>query len=501
MVVFADNKKFSAEELTQVAAGRLLHNSERVVSGISIDSRDVGKDSLFVAISGEKTDGHKYIRSAVESGASAILADEKIFSRMYQLSINGKLSDTEIAAVNIILVDDTVAALGRIAKQYLKELAPMVVAITGSVGKTTTKELIYSVVSQKMKAHKTEGNYNSVIGLPLTVMSMGADERALILEMGMSERGEISRLADIAQPDIAVVTNIGTSHIGILGSREAIRDAKMEIRDGMTSNSVLVLNGDEPLLEGYDAVYVAIENTGADILVENVREYTSENYTLFNLRIQNRQNKALKKYDEIIRNLRINSLGYHVVFDAAIAAAVGILLDINVDDIKEGLKSYYQNPMRQSISERTVAFENSGSKVTVIEDCYNASPESMKMALSVLETLKKTAMGNSKAIAVLGDMRELGEYSETLHKQVGKKAAEKADLLFTLGKDAANIAEGAHEAGMARENIFSFNGEDQTKEMEKLVCALSDTLESGDIVLFKASRAVALEQVIKKIFG
>jgi len=340
MIYFADKNGISLEDITFAVNGKLVSGKKKSVSGISIDSRDVGAHSMFAAITGERTDGHKYIPMAIKSGAAAVLAEEKIFNGMYLFEA-GEESDKEVidSDANIILVEDTVAALGSLAKWYLSKLEPEVIAITGSVGKTTTKELIYSVVSQKIKTHKTEGNYNSVIGLPLTVMSVSPEERILVLEMGMSGKGEISQLTDIANPDIAVITNIGTSHIGILGSREAIRDAKMEIAEGLKEDGVLVLNGDEPLLAGYDAIYVASENPDSDVLIRNIRENAAENYTVFDLEL-NSSKIVCENNDRVLKNIKINSLGRHVVFDAAIAVTVGMLCEIDIEKIRTGVLDF-----------------------------------------------------------------------------------------------------------------------------------------------------------------
>ncbi len=484
-------KQMTASEIAKAVGGTLYGNENAVTASVAIDSRDVESGAMFAAIPGERTDGHNYIAAAAEKGASLILGEK---DRLCALSQGGQQADFDTKKTAVIAVPDTVAALGALGHYYLSLYSPRIVAITGSVGKTTTKEYIFAALSGYFRTHKTDGNYNSVIGLPLTVMNMAPTDEMLVLEMGMSGYGEIAAMTETAPPDIGVVTNIGTSHIGLLGSREGIRDAKMELAAGLKPDGVMVLNGDEPLLDGYGGIRVAMENGAADVLVENIRQNTEESKTTFDLRIKATHPRLQQRYGDTVHicAITIHDIGAHVVFDAAIAFVVGVLCGVPEMSIREGLTKVYKNPMRQNVVKREVSGIGA---VTFIEDCYNASPESMRTALSVLDTV---AAG--RRIAVLGDMRELGDYAEALHKALGETVAKKADLLFTLGEDAALIAAGAKDAGMPADRITAFPLTD-TDPHAALAAALKSTLRPGDTVLLKASRSVKMEQVAAKLLG
>ncbi len=481
MITFKRKGGITAKEMAD-AMGATLNGEENAVAlGVAIDSREEMTGGMFVAIVGERTDGHQYIADAIQCGAKVILAQRD------RLMVEQRRA-AEAAKAAVLTVEDTVAALGLLAKWYLSLYCPKVVAITGSVGKTTTKEYIYAVMSRGYRTHKTDGNYNSVIGLPLTVLNMEEDTALLVLEMGMSGRGEIRAMTGIAHPDIAAVTNIGTSHIGLLGSREAIRDAKMEIAEGSGDKGTLILNGDEPLLLGYDGIFVAMDNRDADVLVEQIRQDPDRQRTLYDLRIK----EGKKLPAGVLRDLAIPAIGRHVVFDAAVACVAGLLCGLDEEEIRQGLLDVHRNPMRQHITKKRL----SDGEVTVIEDCYNASPESMTTALQVLKTLP----AEGRRIAVLGDMRELGDYSAALHRSLGEKVAGCADLLFTYGEDAALIGEGAKEQGMKEADIESFS-RTEPDSAGCLARAVAKRMQAGDVVLFKASRSVEMEKVAEILFS
>ena len=248
-------------ELASALNGKLLFEGTKTIKGAVIDSRAVSDSDLFVAVKGENTDGHNYIASAAKSGAAAVLVEK----------VGIDISEVKEHSCSVILVENTVSALGIFAKKYKETIPSKTVAVTGSVGKTTTRQFVYSVLSSELNTHKTEGNYNNELGLPLTVLKLNESHDAAVFELGMSAKGEISYLTDIVRPDIAVITNIGTSHIEYLGSREGIRDAKLEIAEGLKPDGVLILNGDEPLLENIDgAVYVSLKNPGSDYRATNI---------------------------------------------------------------------------------------------------------------------------------------------------------------------------------------------------------------------------------------
>ena len=447
------------------ATGGTLIGRDGEVRTITTDSRSVEPGAMFIAIRGERFDGHDYINKAYEAGAACVLGDH-IPEGVIPLGAGG------------VVVRDTVKALGDIAKYRKECVAPFTVAVTGSTGKTTTKEFIYSVLNADNKTHKTEGNFNNDIGMPLTMLKIENGCRYLVLEMGMSGPGEIEYLSRLALPDMAVITNIGDSHIEHFGSREGIRDAKMEIVAGLREGGKLILNGDEPLLAGVEgAVYVSLKDAEASYYVSDITDHgmcTTFDVTHAGVTVQ---------------DLAIPVLGEHNVFDAALAYAVGNELGMSEEKLRAGLNNFKNTGMRQNIYQ--------SSDVTVIEDCYNASPSSMMASMSVLSMIAKREGGRS--IAVLGDMRELGDFSRSLHEEVGEKVAELAiDRLYTFGDEAAFIAHGAKKAGMPEENIFVFRNLDDPAAIAQV---LKSDVKSTDAVLFKASRAVQLERVIEAMKG
>ncbi|MBE6643180.1 MAG: UDP-N-acetylmuramoyl-tripeptide--D-alanyl-D-alanine ligase [Ruminococcaceae bacterium] len=452
------SEKYDSRILAELCFGKTNCNVD--IKSISIDSREVEDCTLFVAVRGENTDGHKYIDSAVKNGAVCVMCEE--------------LPDGFEG--NYILVEDTVKAISDIATSCRERFGPFTVGVTGSVGKTTTKEFISYVLAEKYPTHKSGGNFNTVYGISLTLAALSSMHKAVVAEMGMSALGEISLLTNIARPDAAVITNIGTAHLEALGSRENIAKAKLEITEGLRENGTLVYNGDEPLLwdrrETFkNSISFGIKNEDADVFGYNVRSDGDKTY--FDMRYK----------DEIHKNIALPTVGVHNVYNAMAAFSVGRLAGLSPDEIRRGLLNYRPSGMRQKI------YDNNG--YTIIEDCYNASPESMKASLSVLAELGK----ERRTVAVLGEMRELGKTSDELHKSVGRYAAElKIDRLYTYGDSALEIAVGALEEGLDEEAIIGYN---KILEPEGLAEILKNDLKKGDIVLFKASRAVALEKVIE----
>lgn len=439
------------------------------ITSVTTDSRETESGSLFVALKGERFDGNDFVEQALNRGAAAVIAER----------VPGGL--TGDCAERVLVVPDALAALGKVARAYKSRIKPMTVAVTGSVGKTTTKEFIAAVASARYIVHKTEGNFNSEIGMPLSILSMPNAAQVCVLEMGMSHAGEIERMTAIANPDIAVITNIGNSHIENLGSRENICKAKLEIVDGMPANGHVILNADEPLLFAQvgklsqDVILVGLQNPQADFRALNIRE--NEDSTEFDLVAGKR----------VVTNIRIPAIGRHNVCDATFAFAVGTLLGMSDDEIKRGLMSFRNIGMRQNI------YECGG--LTIIEDCYNAGPESMRAALDVLSRMAEK--NHCRSIAVLGDMRELGEYSKRLHMEIGTLVASKhVDYLATFGREAENIALGAINHAFKPDNI-AINKKIDAPELTAK--AIFDMARYGDVVLFKASRAVRLERVIDEL--
>ncbi len=457
-------KELKIENLAEMLGGKLLSTSfsNPTVKGICTDSREGEEGFLFVAMRGERVDGHDYIDAALACGCNAVIVEYEVKTAC-------------VRDVAWILTENSECALSRLASAYLETVSCKKIAVTGSVGKTTTKDMIASVLSQKKKTYSSSGNHNSVIGMPLSAMEITADAECAVFEMGMSGFGEIERMSLCARPEIAVITNIGSSHMEMLGSREGIRDAKMEIAKGISTGGVLLLNGDEPLLrdvcgKSYRTLYVSLSCEKADFFAQNIRIENGKTY--FDAHCK----------EMTISNVRLSTVGRHNVYAALYAMAIGFLLGLDQDEIRRGLESYRSQGMRQNLY--------SLCDITVLEDCYNASPESMKAALDAL-----AACARGRKIACLGEMLELGGTSSALHREVGSYLTQLGvDLLFAVGKGGTFIAEGALQAGMERDRIYTCEDYTDLQVCGKTVC---DCLLKGDTLLVKASRSVKLERVIE----
>ena len=425
--------------------------------GIVIDSRMVQDDYVFVAIKGERTDGHRYIEQVFADGALAVVTEQPLtISKPY------------------ILVDSTRQALKDLAAFYLSRLDVKVVGISGSVGKTSTKEMIASVLSRKYQVHKTKGNFNNEIGLPLTIFKLEETHQAAVLEMGISDFGEMHRLAAVAQPVIAVLTHIGMSHLKTLGSRDGILKAKTEMFDHLRDDACVILNGDDDLLctltqvNGKPPIFYGI---GAS---RHKQAYASdiENLGLRGIRL------TIHLADEAIR-VRIPIPGEHNVYNALAAAAVGRQLGLTNEEIKDGIEN------ARTIDGRTNLIET--RNMTVIDDCYNANPLSMKASIDVLAT----ALG--RTIAVLGDMGDLGQDERSLHYEVGRHLAEKGiDILFCAGTLSHETARAVREHNPSC-TVYEYEKRDD------MVKELLPFLQEGDSVLVKASHFMEYADVVEAI--
>lgn len=464
-------KALEAAEIASAVGGKLCKfgNGGTAATSVAYDSREIAEGSLFCAVKGERTDGHNYIKSAVEQGATVVLAS--------------RLPDgaEDFGNYSAVIVEDPVKALGELAGYYRKFSRAKIVGVTGSVGKTTTKDYIASVLSASFKTQKTEGNHNNEIGFPMTLFSLEPECEAAVLEMGMSSRGEISFMTKLALPVAAVITNIGTSHIANLGSRENIRLAKLEIAEGMTKEGRLFMNGDEPLLTEYqgeitpEKVFFGIYNKNAAYKAVNIR--TEDEGMVFDVLYEGKASV----------NVRIPTLGRHNVYNALSAFAVGCTFGMSDDDIKRGLMSFVGTKMRQKIY-------NIG-KVTVIEDCYNAAPESMRAAIEVLAAKARATGG--RPCALLGDMLELGDSSRLLHDQLGQFAGQmKIEKLYCFGEMAETVAEAAIKKGVRADGVYVCSDVNDPDYMAKMIAS---SIGEGDILLVKASRGIAAERVIEKL--
>ena len=456
----------SAAIFAEMCGGSLWNDRGEEIRafGICTDSRECDETTVFCALRGERVDGHDYIASAIAAGCRCVLCEKSCEA-------------IEEAGVAAIVVKDTEMALARFANAYRQRLSCRSVAVTGSVGKTTAKELIASVLSVRHKTFRTPGNHNSLVGMPLAMTEIPTDTAWAVLEMGMSDFGEIERLSAVAEPDVAVITNIGTAHMEQLGSRENICRAKLEVLCGLKTGGTLLLNGDEPLLrnvggKSYRTVYVSTKRENAQFFAKNIR--VEKDRTLFDVVWNGRQEQALC----------VRVMGRHNVYAALFAFAVGTMSGMTPDEIREGLLLYEPSGYRQNLT-------HCGG-VTFLEDCYNASPESMAAALEVLHDYSKQS--ERRSVAVLGDMLELGSQSGALHRRVGAHLARLGiNRLATVGKNGNQIAIGARQMGMSPDAMTRAL---DANDVEGIANQLAETVREGDVILFKASRAVGLERVI-----
>lgn len=422
---------------------------------VCTDTRKITDGCLFIAIKGDNFDGHDFAAKAIENGAQAVIAEKDC-----------GLGERQI------LVENTRLALLDLAGYYRSLFNIPVIGITGSVGKTTTKEMVHAVMSSKYNTLKNEGNLNNEIGVPLTLFRLEKTHEAAVIEMGMSDFGEIARMTKAVKPDAAIISNIGVSHIENLGSREGILRAKLEILGGMKVDAPLILNGDDDMLVtvrpgAHPVIYYGIEN-------ENV------NYKASDITSKESETEVTVGFSGGSGRVSLPYPGRHNVYNSLAAAAAGGLFGIELEDALEALKGYVPAGMRQRINKKY--------GMTFIEDCYNASPDSQAAALAVLG-----GMNAKRKIAVIGDMLELGKVSKEAHYGVGAKAAEnKIDTVFTYGERALETANGARDGGIAEVKSFS--------DKQALSRELAEYLEEGDAVLFKASRGMKLEDVIYSVY-
>ena len=417
--------------------------------GASNDTRVLQKGQLFVVLEAAR-DGHDFIPAAIEKGAAAVLCRRKV------------------GDYPAIYVDDPRIALGQIARQEARRIGMKIVGITGSVGKSTTKEMVAQVLSSTFTTAKTPANHNNDIGMPMAILSMPDTTQVAVLEMGMNHFREIAYLSNIAHPDIAVIVNIGTTHMEYLGSQLGIRKAKMEIVEGMDSRGLLLLNGDDVLLRHLDTqpeqrITYFGRTDGCSVQAHDICQDGD---------VLRFQVKAGKLSFPVTLNLE----GEHFVADAMAAISVGLKMAVPVDRIVRSLEAF------QPMSGRQEIFKKNG--YTIIKDCYNAGPESMAAALSVL--------GNrsGRRIAVLGDMLELGDAAWAEHYKIGRIAAEKADLVFAYGPHAKRVISGTMTGGMPETMGRAF------EDREELIQALKFAAKPGDVMLFKASHGMHLDTIL-----
>lgn len=429
---------------------------EAEITRVSTDTRDLPQGCLFVALRGARFDGHDFVPQAIAAGAVAAVTDQAI------------------EGCPCLVVKDTGKALLQIAAHYRQKFHPVLVGVTGSVGKTTTKEMIACVLESKFHTLKTQGNLNNEIGMPKTLFGLEDSHGAAVIEMGMSHFGEISRLSRTSRPTIGVITNIGFSHIENLKTQEGILQAKLEILDGMETDAPLVVNGDDPLLHPLrrtlrrPVMTYGMHDDRADVrAVDVVRKSKTTQFTVLT--------KDGERYP-----VTLPCIGNHNVMNALAAFCVGMLSEITPEMICRALEQYQTVGLRQNIYRR--------GAYTIIADCYNASPDSMKAALTVLQEIPC----KGRRVAVLGDMLELGDMSRQLHTLVGDMVAEcEVDALFCYGKASLYLAK---RAAMQAISVY------HTEDPRELCRVIRQYLRPGDVVLFKASRGMHLEDCMTAIF-
>ena len=429
-----------------------------IVKGVSIDTRKIEAGNLFVPFKGARTDGHHFVAEVIQKGGAS--------AALWQQDVPNPPED-----VPVIIVEDTTIALQELARSYRNSLDIKVVGITGSNGKTTTKDMTANLLAQKYKVQKTEGNFNNHLGLPLTLLRLREDTEVAVLEMGMSSKGEIEFLTKMGRPDAVIITNIGESHLLDLGSREAIADAKLEIISGLQENGLIIFHGDEPLL------------------LERLKDYTgngvlktfgaSQDNDLYPVKIEPMENGNKFTTNLGGETFYLPVLGNHNILNALAAMLAAEFLDVPFEKMNGGFASLKLTNMRMELSEGA-----HGEKI--INDAYNASPTSTNAAIDLVANLS----GYSRKILVLGDMLELGPLEEEYHYKVGASLdAGKIDYVFTYGKLSESIAKGAKEV-LGEDRAFAF------QDKQQLSNKLKKYVTGETIVLIKASRGMALEEVV-----
>ena len=465
--------KIFVKDVINLCKGKIIFGKEdETIEDIVRDTREVKKGDTYIGFKGEKNDGNLMYEQALKNGAKICILQKSSIEN----SIDIEKIKKEYNNSTIILVEDTTKTLQQIATLKRNMYNIPVVGITGSVGKTSTKDIIASVMSKKFNVLKTLGNYNNQIGLPLTILRL-KDENAMVIEMGMNQLREISNLTKIAKPTVAVITNVGTAHIGNLGSRENILKAKLEILEGLEENGILVINNDNDMLnkwnnenknKSFKVITFGMENK-SDIMPYEVQ--LSENGSTYKIDIEG------KTY-----NVNISVGGNHFVLNSLCAIAIGRIFNIKMEDILDGIANF-------ELTKRRMQVEKNKQGITIINDCYNANYDSMKAGIEYLAKI------NAKnKIAVLGDMLELGNFAKELHERVGKEVAKNnIDVLITVGDLSKYIASEAERMGLSDKNIFCY------KTNKEAIKKIKEISKEGDAILLKASNGLNFQEIFCKI--
>ena len=450
----------TVQELLEATGGRLLAGSpEQTFTAVETDSRAIHAGALFVALRGEKTDGHKYVAGALAAGAEGCLVVDPV--------------NTVAEGKFCVQVPDTLLAIGEVARAYKAKFDIPVVGITGSVGKTTTKDMVAAVLGKKYKVLKTEGNFNNELGLPLTLFRLPREHQICVLEMGMNHFGEIDYLTKIVRPDVAVITNIGDAHIENLGSRANILKAKSEIFNYMEPGSLAVLNGDDPLLRG-------LEGQIAPNIVFCGEDHQPPYEAKIIKQLGSKGMSCTVKTPAAEFTVTVPALGNHMIYPVLMACAIGEKFGMTGEEMKAGVEAFVPTKMRMNVIRQ--------GDVTILDDAYNANPQSMRAALEVLSQTDGTYRA-----AVLGDMFELGVLGPDLHRCVGEFAGAvgNIDALLAVGDLAWNLYDGANQSDLP--NVF------YAKDKASAMAMLPELVRPGAVILVKASRGMHFEEIVREL--
>ena len=460
-------REITVKDILNCTQGSLIEGDENsICNEFSKDTRTIKKGDIYIGIKGENFDGNIFWQKALENGAKGVIVQDIKFDKKDIEKYKDKI---------IIKVEDTLQALYKLASYKIDLYDAPVIAITGSVGKTSTKDLVANVVAQKYKVCKTIGNNNNNIGLPFTILNASNDIEVFVLEMGMNHFGEIDLLSKIAKPNICIITNIGTSHIGNLGSRENILKSKLEMLNG-AKDPYMVLNNDNDLLHKFyeeNKNKITMKTYGinekSDFQAENIKLY--ENGSEYKINLNNNQ-----------ENIKVPVGGEHFVLNSLCAIAVGELLNITNEDIKKGIETFLLTKNRMEVIELK-------NGVKIINDAYNSSVESVKASLEYMKNIR-----GKRKIAVLGDILETGKFAEKLHKNIGEIVCEnKVDILICSGENAKYIVQSAREKGFNEKNIYYLENNDEIVNWAK------ENMKQEDVILFKASNGMKFFEIVEEI--
>jgi UDP-N-acetylmuramoyl-tripeptide--D-alanyl-D-alanine ligase len=462
--------RFCLQDILDSTGGTLIRGDPgKVFSGISIDSRTIKKGNLFIALRGVRFDGHQFAKEAMEKGGKGVIIENEFLGGKGTLDQRGK---------TVIAVGDTLRALGDIAHWWRKKHPIPLIAVVGSNGKTTTKEIIATLLEGSLRVLKTSGNRNNLIGLPLTLLDLGPEHNIAVAEMGMNVKGEIRRMTEIANPDVGLITNISKAHLEGLGTFEELIKAKGELWDTMRPDGVIVVNQDDihvtKLAERYPGrkVTFGLEVT-SDVMAKELRIEGSKGVK-FTLNLTGGEVEV-----------SFPMMGIASIYNALAGTAVASVFGVPREKIMERLEGFKPFSMRMEIIRM-------GNGATIINDAYNANPKSMELALKALSEVKDRGRG----IAVLGDMLELGQFSDEAHASIGEKVTSLGvDLLFTLGERAEIIAQKARQTGLNDDRVVV------SRDHQDLLLRLKKTIKRGDWILVKGSRALSLEKIVLGLMG